>query len=288
MTRFLLILLIPVYLACQSSANNENTSTTVSAEALADTLQPIRVNQPIEIMILGSYHFAQEKNIDETDAESQRQLSRIYKALSPFRATKIFIEHTLDESDRYNSAYRDYREGSFRIDSLPNETFQLGFKMAGLLEHDSVYLFDDQTEFIGSLENFSFKELDAYARANDTGFFDKHLVSIQKTWGFNQYVKKSLPLYDRIKLLNSPQNSKINAQRMHAYEMRIGIGDNWMGPDWLGRWYRRNVRMLTNLLKQSEPGDRVLVVVGDNHKWVLEDMIGYTPDFKLVSSYEYL
>lgn len=288
MNRFFLIVLIPFYLACQPTENDQAPAAPVSAEALADTLQPIPVNQPIEIMILGSYHFAKENHTDETNARNQQQLSRIYQALSPFQATKIFIEHTLDEADRYNSAYRDYLKGRFRIDSLPNETFQLGFKMAKLLDHDSLYLFDDQTEFIGSLENFSFKELDAYARANDAGFYDRHLVAIQKTWAFNQYVKKTLPLYDRIKLLNSPQNAKINAQRMHAYEMRIGIGDNWMGPDWLGRWYRRNVRMLTNLLKQSEPGDRVLVVVGDNHKWVLEDMIGYTPDFKLVSSYDYL
>jgi hypothetical protein len=75
---------------------------------------------------------------------------------------------------------------------------------------------------------------------------------------------------------------------MHMYELRAGIGDNWMGPDWLARVYQRNLRMMAHLLKISEPGDRLLVVVGDNHKWTLEDLMSKTPDLEVVSSFNYL
>ena len=44
----------------------------------------------------------------------------------------------------------------------------------------------------------------------------------------------------------------------------------WVGPDWLGRWYRRNVRMLANLVKMNQPEERILILVGDNHKWTLD------------------
>ena len=55
-----------------------------------------------------------------------------------------------------------------------------------------------------------------------------------------------------------------------------------------GRWYQRNIRMMGNLLRISETGDRLLVIVGDNHKWILEDLIDNTPELKTVSTYKYL
>lgn len=55
---------------------------------------------------------------------------------------------------------------------------------------------------------------------------------------------------------------------MHMYEIRVGI-QNWLGPDWLSRWYQRNIRMASNILKLAENKDRILIIVGDNHKWIL-------------------
>jgi len=95
-------------------------------------------------------------------------------------------------------------------------------------------------------------------------------------------------LYDRFTLMNSPQAANINAQRMHLYEVRVGIQKDWLGPDWLGRWYRRNVRMMSNVLKLAEKDHRILIIVGDNHKWTLDMLFENTPDFKLESSWQLL
>ena len=75
---------------------------------------------------------------------------------------------------------------------------------------------------------------------------------------------------------------------MHMYEIRVGIQENWIGPDWLSRWYQRNIRMASNILKLSKSEDRILVIVGDNHKWTLDMLLENTPDFEVVSSWDYL
>lgn len=47
--------------------------------------------------------------------------------------------------------------------------------------------------------------------------------------------------------------------------------------------------MMGHILKMNDPGqDRLLIVVGDNHKWVLEQFLSHSPEFRVVSSFDYL
>ncbi|SHI42865.1 hypothetical protein SAMN04488508_101592 [Aquimarina spongiae] len=69
---------------------------------------------------------------------------------------------------------------------------------------------------------------------------------------------------------------------MHAIEIRVGVDHNWIGADWLGRWYQRNIRMMMHVLRQSDPGDKVILFVGSNHKWVLEQLMKNTPELQIV------
>lgn len=242
-----------------------------------------------QVMVLGTYHFRQETHYDELSPDNQQQLEKIAEALAIFKPTKVVLEWEPHRTETVNQRYRAYLDGDFSIDTLVNEGYQLGFRMARKMGHERVYLFDDQTEFIGSLEGFTFDKFGEYAKAHDEGFYNVHEPVLIERYGKNQEALDKLNLYDRLLVMNSPKASAINAQRMHMYEVRVGIQKNWMGPDWLGRWYRRNVRMVANVLQFSEPPeDRILIIVGDNHKWVLDQLFAYSPDFEVVSSYELL
>ncbi|WP_170110567.1 serine hydrolase [Flavilitoribacter nigricans] len=242
-----------------------------------------------QVMVVGTHHFRQEDHYDELDAENQQQLEKLADALAAFRPTKVVLEWEPRLTERANQRYSDFLNGALSIDSLTNETYQLGFRLARKMGHERLYLFDDQTEFIGSLEGFTFDKFGEYAKANDDGFYNVHESVLIERFGKNQEALDGLSLYDRLLVMNSPEAGTINAQRMHMYEIRVGIQKNWMGPDWLGRWYRRNVRMVANVLQFSEPPeDRILIIVGDNHKWVLDQLFAFSPDFELVSSYDYL
>ncbi|MEQ9660802.1 DUF5694 domain-containing protein [Fulvivirga sp.] len=242
----------------------------------------------VKVMVVGTYHFAQEKDRNELSQENQKQINKIIDALSEFKPTKVIIEMRPEFKKRYSQMYSKYKASQLSIDTLANEIFQLGFKTAHKMNHDSIYFFDNQPDFIGSLEGFTFEGFAQYADSADAGFYDIYKTLIIENFEYNEKLLKSQSLYDEIKLRNSPQMQTFNIERMHAYEVRAGINDNWIGADWLGRWYQRNIRMMAHLLKIYEPDDRLLIVVGDNHKWVLEQLMNNTPDFEVVSSFEYL
>lgn len=240
--------------------------------------------QSREVLVVGTIHF--DKNVLESDQQKDIQL--LVDKLAAYQPTKVILEWEPHRQANTNKNYRSYLEGTFDISKRYNEVYQLGFRLAKQVGHDSLFLFDDQTPFIGSLEDFSFDALSEYAEQHDAGFYDLHLDSLINNFNHNQELLTKDGLAKQITWLNSPEHQHINAQRMHLFEVRIGIQDNWIGPDWLGRWYQRNVRMMSNVLKFSEPGDRLLIIVGDNHKWVLDDLFRYTPDFAVASSWELL
>lgn len=237
-----------------------------------------------KVLVLGIHHFSK----DVLSPKNQPDLENLAVLLSKFAPTKIVLELEPSRMAKLNSEYQKYLlEPSF-IEDRHNEVYQLGFRLARRMNHDSIYAFDDQTEFIGSLEGFTFDSFGTYAQENDTGFYDRYIPEITKKFQANQEIFKAQNLIDQILLRNSPKAQNFNAQRMHSLEIRVGIQKSWIGPDWLGRFYRRNVRMAANVLKFNVPKDRILIIVGDNHKWILDEIFKDTPDFELVPSWDFL
>ncbi len=236
-----------------------------------------------KVMVVGTFHFDKSVLTDQ----NQKSIEQFIKILKNYKPTKIVLEWEPSASELANKNYMSFVEDSEYITNKENEVYQIGFRLAKAMQHHRLYFFDNQTEFIGSLENFSFSSFGEYAKNNDAGFFDAHEKKIIVTHNHNQKLLKEMSLLDEIVLRNSPRAQYINAQRMHNYEVRVGIQKNWIGPDWLGRWYRRNVRMLANVIKMNEPNDRMLIIVGDNHKWTLDMLFDNTPEFELVSSWDF-
>lgn len=241
-----------------------------------------------DVMVLGTYHFDQENEIDELSPENQSELDSLIKYLADFKPTRVVVEANPLMSDDFNRYYRDYINGSFNLSERRNEIFQIGFRMAKYMGHDSIYFFDNKPPYLGSLEEFSFESFEAYAQENDSGFYDQYIPEMMNIWPANKELIYNLDLFDLILALNSPAMTQNNTNRMHMYEVRVGINDNWMGSDWLGRWYQRNIRMLGYLLQMSGPSERLLVIVGDNHKWILEQLIDNTPNLETADSYSVL
>ncbi|OJJ15760.1 hypothetical protein BKI52_36165 [marine bacterium AO1-C] len=237
-----------------------------------------------KVMVVGTNHFKKEV----LNPQKQSDLQRLITALAQFKPTKVVVEWNPKKLKQTNEEYQKYLKGKFSIDQKTNEVYQIGFRLAKKMKHDMIWLFDNRPAFIGSLEGFTFEKFLKFADKNDKGFYDKHLKTITEVWNYNKALMKKLNLYDYFALINSSKMSKINAQRMHAFETRVGIQNTWMGPDWLGRWYQRNVRMMSNVLKMAKKGDRILIIVGDNHKWVLDRLFKNAPDFEVVPSGEHL
>lgn len=251
-------------------------------------LKSLEFDDVREVVILGTYHFDQETHYDELDEGNQQQLERLSANLQAFGATKVFIEKDPVQDSLYNAWYRDYLDSEETIADHRNELFQLGFRMAKRMQHDSIYLFDNRPPFIGSLEGFTFEAFGNYVDSVDTAFTKKHYEQLGEVFPYNDSLRKTFDLYTNIQSLNGPEAADYDIKRMHAVEMRAGVNDSWIGADWLGRWYQRNIRMMMHVMKQSTSEDRILLIVGSNHKWVLEQLMQNTPEFRVVDVNEFL
>ena len=245
--------------------------------------------EKVKICVLGTYHFDQEEGYDELDEASQKDLRRIARAFAAYKPTKVVLERQPANLPRYQRIYRQYLSDERVLDTLNHEGFQIGYRIARNAGHQSIYLFDNKPEFIGSLSGFNFSKFDSVAESEGReDYLNTYKELIMKSFEANQERLGLLSLYDNLKLRNDPEFNNWNAQRMHLYEIRSGTGTSWLGADWLGRWYQRNLRMFAYLLEMIEPGDRFLIVVGDNHKWILEQFINTSPEFELVPVSDFL
>lgn len=271
-----------LYLAIASCSNPS--APEVTKESNPWGLKPFNAPSISQVMTLGTMHF----NASFLDEEHQLGLDKLIESLKAYQPNKIILEWEPRLTERVNQRYRQYLGGIFSIDTLYNEVYQLGFRLAAELGHDQLYLFDDQTPFIGSLTDFSFDKFFEYDSDEEKVFVEKHLEEIKQTFEYNNNILESLPLYEQYQARNSPFMKRFNIDRMHMLELRKGVQSDWFGPDWVGRWYRRNTRMSANLLKLAEPGDKILIIVGDNHKWVLETLFDFIPEFTVVPAADYL
>lgn len=289
---FLLLLLILFLSACESKKDNIIIGNTLNPlEKATSEFKNYDNIQDREVMVIGTFHY----NQDALKEDHQKSIKELVATLKKYNPNKILLEWEPLLFEQTNAEYHQYLNDSFTIDKKYNEVYQIGFRLAKELKLDSLYLFDNKTEFIGSLKNFatqedpfSFDLFTTYAKKEDDGFYNTHEKSIIDFFAHNQQVVSNFDYQNRTALLNSDEFQRINAQRMHMYEIRVGIQKNWGGPDWVGRWYRRNIRMAGITLKITKPGDKILILVGDNHKWILDRLFTDIPEFKVASSWDYL
>lgn len=78
-------------------------------------------------------------------------------------------------------------------------------------------------------------------------------------------------------------------QAFYTYMAEIGKDSNYVGADEMTRWYQRNLKMATNLVRiASSPTDRVLVLVGSGHAYWLTEILATSPSVTVEPSITYL
>jgi Family of unknown function (DUF5694) len=70
----------------------------------------------------------------------------------------------------------------------------------------------------------------------------------------------------------------------YTYLSRIGDDGDYVGADLVAAWHQRNLRMFARLSRLSGPGERILVLYGQGHAYLLRELIRQAPDMKLVEA----
>ena len=249
------------------------------------------------ILVLGSSHFDKpgldSVNIEADDVRSprrQKELSELLDRLEKFRPTIVAIEAPY-RNPKWPDRYALWREGKYELGK--NEIEQIGFRLAGRLGLATVVPVD----FPMWMNGWTPSEIGdppappvppAPAPGSAPAPPPPRQQSAEEIEASRHFRETSL--LDLFRELHDP--AAIAASQSWYMNMLLppegqGIYEQ---TDAVTNWYKRNLRILTNLNRVVKPGggDRVLLLIGSGHLYILNDFVKSAPYACWVDPLEFL
>lgn len=244
-------------------------------------------DQPVEVMILGTYHFA-NPGLDMHNAEiddvlsphQQKEVAAVVDALAQFKPTRVAVEAHADElPSRSLPGYAEYL--AKKHNQNRKEIHQIGYRLASQMKHEHVYGIDADGEF-------PFEALQLYAAAKGRAAELQQAVDEigVRTRQFEERAKTA-SVGELLREMNEPAHIRED----HAWYMRTlsyGAGKAQPGANLVASWTARNIEICARLAQLAKPGDRIVVVYGAGHSHLLRQCVQDMPGWKLVEPNEYL
>jgi hypothetical protein len=232
-----------------------------------------------ELLVLGVYHMANPGqdivNMQADDVlapKRQAEIAQVIAALKEFHPTKIAVERGAGDT-RISKDYADYLAGKHEL--TRDEIEQIGFRLAKELRHKTVYPVDADGEF-------PYQRLVNYAKASGRS---QELDAIMAEFGGmvkaqGEYLA-SHTILETLLYMNS--DTRI-AQELGLYHRFAHFGEpgDWAGADLVSDWFRRNMRIYSNVVRLAEsPNERIFVIFGSGHLGWLQRGFASDPNIRL-------
>jgi hypothetical protein len=232
-----------------------------------------------EVLILGVYHMANPgrdifnmKADDVLSPKRQAEIAELVAVLKGFRPTKVAVEADVWNED-VAKRYADYVAGKHELSR--NETEQVGFRLAREMGHAKVYPVDVDGDF-------PFLRLVNYAKgAGRTKELDDLRAEIGAMVGAQDEYLASHSILETLLYMNA--DAKV-AKDVGFYYRQAHVGEpgDWAGADLVADWFRRNVRIYSNIVGlASSPDERVLAIFGAGHLGWLRQDVANDPTLRL-------
>ena len=270
------ISIISIFLICISCSNfqNKQKNTVEKKKDLS------------KVAVLGMLHFVSKNNTvsqeftSVKDKKSQNEIKSIVEALKEYRPTKIAVERPYRSEEELNEKYKEYLNGSYEL--TEEETDQIAFRLAKKLNHQRLYLAYSPVEY-------AFDSTVVFAKQNGQSYLIDSIMTNAKELA-NEYDKiaKNKTIKDAIYYLNSDE--AINKNHLgYILLSQIGNNENKIGADAVGDWYKSNIKIFENIRNIAESNsERILVIYGQGHSKILNQLIDDSPELELVRINDYL
>jgi hypothetical protein len=237
---------------------------------------------PVQVMVLGMFHMANpardlhnQKVPDVLAPEQQAQLAKVAEGLAGFKPTRVDVEW--DEStvaERYPK---------FLAKTLPpsrNEVVQVGFRLAQLS--------DARVSGIDVEGDFPFDAVQAWATAHGKRKqLDAMGAQVEEEVQAHAKALAERGIGGELRVINDPPAIARGHQFYRAL-LQFGEGKEQPGAKLLTAWYERNFLICARLAQEVKPGDRVVVMFGAGHAFLLRQCVSEMPGWKLVEPNDYL
>jgi hypothetical protein len=243
--------------------------------------------EPVQVLVLGAYHMDNPgldlhnaKVDDVLSAERQKQVRAVVEGLARFKPTRVAVEWQADSQPGHAlPAYREYLAGK-RKDSR-NEIDQIGFRLAKRMQHTDAYGIDVAGEF-------PFEAVQAFAEQHgQAALLQQAMDTIAAKIKQFEQDQRTQSVAQLLRTMNDART----LARDHSWYMdalRYGAAGDQPGAKLVASWVGRNLQICARLMQIAEPGDRIVVLYGSGHGYLLRQCVQEIPGWKLVEANAYL
>jgi hypothetical protein len=233
-----------------------------------------------QVLVVGSYHMSNPgldaisvRADDVLAPKRQAEIERLAERLAQFRPTKVAVEIPFGRDSTSNSLYRRYLQGTHALDRT--EMQQIGFRVARRAGLTRIYGIDYPLDVnVAGVMVWALTHGQPDLAMSAQSLTTRLLAEADS-------MMKNAPVGDIIAALNSPRADSAHGIYMAA--LRVGADTSYPGATMTARWYERNLKIASNVLRLIEsPNDRVLVLIGAAHGPILREVFSRVPGVTLI------
>lgn len=242
-----------------------------------------------QIIVLGTFHFASNQDaikhgeLDILGTQRQAEIQELNDKLAGFGPDRIMVEWKVVEDQPYvDSAYAEYLADRFSLRA--NEVYQIGFRQARRFDTGPPQCIDADGLFLYDTLNY------AAGKSGSTAWFEAYMDSVVQLVLEEDSLHMHQRITEALRQMNSEEGSRLSLAVNGVFAAaRLGpLGDD-AGAEFIGQWYLRNIRMYANICRSTRDSDqRVLVIVGNGHRPIIEQMLRADPDWEVIEAERYL
>jgi len=242
-----------------------------------------------EVMILGTYHMSNPgKDIHNLKADDvlvdkrQRELADVAAGLAKFKPTKVVVEQPVDNGAPAKlPRYHDYLDG--KMADSRNEVAQVGYRLGKQMKLAEVWGIDVEGDF-------PFEAVQKFAEDGHPQLA-KQLASLgadveTMLKGLEDTLKAGT-VSQGLRYMNDPKRI-VDGNAFYSTLLLYGAGNEQPGAALLTAWEGRNNQICARLMQLAQPDDRIVVLYGSGHAFLLRRCVQDMPGYKLVEANDYL
>ena len=233
-----------------------------------------------QVLVVGVYHMSNPRldavNVTADDVlapRRQREIEQLAAKLAAFRPTKVAVEIPYGRDSVSNSLYQRYLAGTRALDRT--EMQQLGFRIAKAAGLPRIHGVDyDLDVNLASVMVWALTHGQPELASAAQSLSARLLAEADS-------MMKNATVTDIVTALNSARAD--SAHGIYLAALRVGADTSYPGASAAARWYERNLKIASNILRVIDsPTDRVLVIIGAAHGPILRELLERVPGVRLV------
>ncbi len=231
----------------------------------------------MEILLVGTVHLGYTPDLIQLSEEEKSKFGETHfeqltNDLASFKAEQIFVEYpfTLQEQLHNNYASQDVSD-----DFKQGEIYQIAFRLARKLGHDSVYAVDWNEQLPGIID------LGELANGPSKDEFQQ-IMSRAATMMESE--KKWVQQGDIIQLFKSLSTKENNVLNHQLYVDLMSLSDE-RAFDWVvNYWYYRNLKIVQNIKKSLKADTkRAVILCGGAHNYLVGQQLEDHADITVIN-----